>query len=216
MVKNSVSKVLIADDHGVMQDGLVFLLSRQKDIKVIGQAYSGQEAVKMAEELLPDIIIMDVNMPGMDGITAAEHIMGKYKNIKILFLSAYSHKDVFDRVMKCDVSGFMVKDSTFDELAEGIRTVKDDRYYVCSRTREMLADNFVHSLQRESDEGLSKREYDVVRLLADGKNSKEIGRELGVSYKTVDACRREVMRKLNLESLADLVKYAIRRGISPL
>ena len=208
-------KILLVDDHQVLREGLRSMLERQPDMQVVGEAPDGTVALRLVRELKPDLVIMDVNMPGMDGIDVTRLISRDHPEVKVLALSMYLRRTFVCEMLKSGAAGYLLKESAFAEIVEAIRTVLRGEKYVSNRVAALLVDEYVQQGQRDPGElHLTKRELEVVRMLADGKSSKEIAVITGTSVKTVDACRRRVMQKLNVRSIAELVKYAIREGLT--
>ena len=208
-------KILLVDDHQVLREGLRSLLERQPDMQVVGEAADGMMALRLVRELDPDVVIMDVNMPGMDGIDVTRMISRDHPNIKVLALSMYLRKTFVSEMFKSGAVGYLLKESTFAEIAEAIHTVMSGEKYVSTRVAGLLVDEYLQTGQGDpAKPQLTKRELEVVRMLADGKSSKEIGLITETSVKTVDACRRRMMQKLGIRSMAELVKYAIREGLT--
>jgi DNA-binding NarL/FixJ family response regulator len=208
-------KILLVDDHQVLREGLRSMLERQPDMQVVGEAPDGTVALRLVRELQPDLVIMDVNMPGMDGIDVTRLISRDHPEVKVLALSMYLRRTFVCEMLKSGAAGYLLKESAFAEIVEAIRTILRGEKYVSNRVAALLVDEYVQQGQRDPGEvHLTKRELEVVRMLADGKSSKEIAVITGTSVKTVDACRRRVMQKLNVRSIAELVKYAIREGLT--
>ncbi len=208
-------KTLLVDDHQVLREGLRSLLERQPDMQVVGEAAEGLTALRLVRELQPDVVIMDVNMPGMDGIEVTRLISRDHPAVKVLALSMYLRKTFVSEMFKSGAAGYLLKESTFAEIVEAIRTLLRGERYVSSRVAGLLVDDYVGQSHGDAAQvRLTKRELEVIRMLADGKSSKEIALITQTSVKTVDACRRRVMQKLNTRSLAELVKYAIREGLT--
>ena len=219
METENTIRVFIADDHEIMRDGLKSLLRKQPDIDVVGQASTGQQAVKMARDLKPDVIVMDISMPVIDGIEASRQIVKENPYARIMVLSADLTKHVIDQAIEAGILGLMLKDSAFDEFVTAIRKVSNYEKYFCSRIINMLANSYIGRLQaggNPEDIDLTEREYEVIRQVSNGRSSKEIALQIHMSGKTVDACRRNIMNKLNIDSTAELVKYALRTGITTL
>jgi two-component system, NarL family, response regulator NreC len=208
-------KILLVDDHQVLREGLRSLLERQPDMEVAGQAADGLTALRLVRELGPDLVIMDVNMPGMDGIDVTRLISRDHPGVKVLALSMYLRKTFVCEMFKSGAAGYLLKESTFAEVVEAIRTVLRGEKYVSGKVAGLLVDEYVDVGPRDAaPPRLTRRELEVVRMLANGKASKEIALITATSAKTVDACRRRVMRKLGACSLAEVVKYAIREGLT--
>ena len=212
-------RILLADDHKIMRDGLRSLLQGQTDMEVVGEAEDGREAIRLARELKPDVIIMDVNMPGMDGIDATRRIVNEVSGVRIVALSMYPKRSFVAGILKAGASGYILKDQAFGELVNAVKSVIAGDTFLCPRITSIVVDDYVlnHLANRGTSAALlTDRQREVLKLLAEGKPVKEIALILKISPKTVDACRRRVMQKLNIQSIAELVKYAIREGLTPL
>lgn len=208
-------RILLVDDHQVLREGLRSLLEQQLDMEVVGEASEGMTALRLVRELTPDIVIMDVNMDGMDGIDATRMISREHSTTKVLALSMFLRKTFVTEMFKSGAAGYLLKDNAFAEILEAIRTIQTGERYVCAKAAALLVDDYVQSGQKTTTGArLTKRELEVVRMLADGKTSKEIALITQTSVKTIDACRRRVMAKLGIGSIAELVKYAIREGLT--
>ena len=210
--------VLLVDDHEIMRQGLRLLLEKQPDMEVAGEANNGKEAIHLSDELQPDIIIMDVNMSGLDGADATRQIKEDHPDIKVVALSMHSKKGFIVEMLKAGASAYVLKENAFSELVTAINTIITGEVYLSARITRIVIDDYVKdsrvpgSLQKT----LTDRENEVLKLVGDGKTSKEIALILDLSGKTIDAYRRKIMTKLQLDSVAELVKYAIREGLTPL
>lgn len=211
-------RIILADDHEIMCEGLKFLVDRQDDMEVVGIAGTGDQVVEMAEQLKPDVIAMDISMPVMDGIEASMKLKGLNLQAKILVLSAVLTRHTIDQAIASGVTGLMMKESAFKEFAEGVRAVTKGERYFCSRIMQVVASSYVGRLREGSDETpiFTERECEVIRQFANGKSTKEIALRISMSGKTIDACRRKIMDKLHINSTAELVKYALRSGLTTL
>ena len=208
-------RILLVDDHQVLREGLGSLLEQQSDMEVVGEAADGMTALRLVRELHPDVVIMDVNMDGMDGIDATLMIHREHPESKVLALSMYLRKTFVSEMFKSGATGYLLKDNAFAEIVEAIHAVLNGEKYVCAKVAALLVDEYVQDGQGSPPSTqLTKRELEVIRMLADGKTSKEIALITETSVKTVDACRRRIMRKLDISSVAELVKYAIREGLT--
>ena len=208
-------RILLVDDHQVMREGLGLLLRQQPNMEVVGEAGDGMTALRLVRELHPDVVIMDVNMDGMDGIDATRMINREHPETKVLALSMYLRKTFVSEMFKSGATGYLLKDNAFAEIVEAIDTVLKGEKYVCAKVAALLVDEYVQEGQGASAQSrLTKRELEVIRMLADGKASKEIALITKTSVKTIDACRRRLMQKLGIGSIAELVKYAIREGLT--
>jgi len=202
-------RIILVDDHKIMLEGLASLIEKQPDLEVVAQVEDGQQAIKLARELSPDVIIMDVNMPGLGGIDATRQILAENPLVKILGLSGHSSRQFVVEMIDAGARGYVLKQASFADLLEAIRTVASGR---CENTRTtgIILDNGL------GKDNLTDRERQVLRLLAEGKSSKETALRLSLSVKTVETYRRQIMNKLKIFSVAELTRYAVREGLIPL
>ena len=212
-------RVLIVDDHKIMREGLRSLLEKQPDIEVVAEAESAQKALKMVEEMTPNLVIIDVVMPSLNGIEATRRILAKVPTIKVIALSMYSDKRFVMEMLRAGASGYLLKDCAFEELDEAIRAVMEDRTYITPRIVDIIVKDYFSQVEKPSSSALSaltSRQYEVLQLLAEGKTTREIARQMSLSVKTIESHRQQIINKLNIRSVAGLTKYAIREGlISP-
>jgi len=211
--------VLLADDHKFIRDGLRTLLEKHPEIKVVGEAENGRAAVRMVRDLEPDIVIMDVAMPDLNGIEAARQIIADHPDIKIIAVSMHSDRRFVSEMLKAGASAYLSKDYVFDELESVIRTVVANKIYLSPDISGVVVENYVRQTPKSEPSVfsvLSDREREVLQLLAEGKTAKEIADELNVSIKTVETHRTNIMNKLDIHRLAELTKYAIREGLTSL
>ncbi len=209
------ARILLVDDHQVLREGLRALLEKQEGMAVVGEAGDGRKALQLVRDLQPDIVIMDVNMPGLDGIDATRLIAHEHPNTRVLVLSMYLRKTFVSEMFKSGASGYILKEDTFSEIAKAIRMVTAGERYVCSKVANLLVDEYLdRGTPASADDSLTERETALIRMLADGKTTKEVALAMNASVKTIDACRRQIMRKMNFTSVAELVKYAIREGLT--
>ena len=209
-------KVLLADDHGIIRQGLRSLLEKQSDIEVVGEAEDGRKAVALVQKLAPDIVIMDITMPNLNGVDATHQIAAHSPNVKIIALSIHSNKRFVADMLKAGASGYILKECLFDELVLSIRTVVGGNIYLSPRITDVIVDDYVGRLSkphRPQQPVLTEREHQILRMVAEGKSIKEIALALHLSVKTVELNRRQIMQKLNSHTIADLTKYAIREGL---
>lgn len=210
-------KILLADDHKIVRDGLCSLLEKQLDMQIIGMADNGRTAVKLTMELKPDVIIMDINMPDLNGIEATRQILAQDLKSKIIALSMHSDKRFVARMLSAGAAGYLLKDCAFEELVSAIKTVILNKIYISPSIAGVIVNDYVRHLPAAEDPVLSvltNREIEVIQLLAEGKSTKEIASQLLVSIKTIETYRQHIMTKLNLHSIAELTKYAIREGLT--
>lgn len=212
-------RVLIADDHTLVREGLRLLLDAQPGFQVVAEAADGQGAVSLAGELCPDIVVLDVRMPVMDGIQALEQIHSQYPSIKTLILTMYDDEEVFFRAMRLGASGYVLKGASSAELSEALRVVVGGEIYLSPHMATLLVRDFQKGWSPPAtdeispDEMLSSREMEVLRRLAEGQTNAEIAAELAISASSVQTYRNRLFEKLGLKKRSDLVKYALRHGI---
>jgi two-component system, NarL family, response regulator NreC len=211
--------ILLVDDHKITRQGLRLMLEQQNDIKVLGEAEDGRTAISLVRELRPDVVIMDVTMPDLNGMEATRRIVSEFANVKVIALSMHSDTLFVSEMLKSGASGYLLKDCAFEELAEAIRTVVAGNAYLSPAVSGVVVEDYVHRLSKKdfsSSDVLSDREKEVLQLLAEGKTTKQIALKLHISAKTVETHRRQIMNKLNIHSVAELTKYAIRKGLTSL
>jgi len=212
-------RILLADDHKITRQGLRALLDNQEDMEVVAEAEEGRAAVRLVREQLPDVVIMDVSMPDLNGMEAARRIVGRFPDVKIIALSMHSDSLFVTEMLKSGVSGYLLKDCAFEELARAIRAVVAGKAYLSPSISGIVVDDYVHRLSKadfSSSEPLTDREREVLQLIAEGESTKQIALKLHVSVKTVETHRRQIMNKLDIHTVAELTKYAIRKGLTSL
>jgi two-component system response regulator NreC len=210
-------KIMLADDHAMLRHGLSKSLQNEEGIEVIAQAKDGRSTVELAKELKPDIVIMDIGMPDLNGIEATRQITKDCPKIKIVALSMHSSKNFIIEMFKAGASGYLLKDCEFDELIHAIRVVIDDKTYISPTISDVVVENYMRQFPETKDSSfsiLSKREREVLQLLAEGKTTKQIAKRLHISSKTVEVHRLNLMGKLKIDSIAQLTKYAIQEGLT--
>jgi len=210
------TKILIVDDHEIMREGLRSLIDKEPDMEVAGEASNGAEAVQLSRELVPDVVIMDVNMPDMDGIEATGNICKQNPKIKVVVLSMYSNKQFLVDMIRAGASAYLLKEQAFKELITAIHAVLKNEMYLCAKITSLVVEDFktrVIESEESTSPILNKKEFNVLQLLAEGKSSKQIALSLNKSPKTIDAYRRQIMQKLGTNRLADLIKYALQEGL---
>lgn len=210
--------VLLADDHTVVREGFRSLLKAEKDIEVIAEARSGREAVELAKKLRPDVVVMDIAMPLMNGFEATRQISKEVPSAKVLVLSAYSDDEYVEQVIALGASGYLIKQSSTEVLSKAIREVKKGNVFFSANIAKRLDEKNKKSLGRngvlkKKNVRLSSRESEVLQLIAEGNANKEIASELQISIKTVEKHRQHLMEKLNIHDTAGLTRYAISAGI---
>jgi DNA-binding NarL/FixJ family response regulator len=212
-------KIILADDHKMMREGLSSLLDQQPDINVVGQAVNGREAVQLAEKLEPDVVVMDVSMPDLNGIDATRQITSRKRQTKVIALSMHSDRQFVAEMFRAGASGYLLKDSAFEELTSAIRTVARNETYIAPKISGVsFEDRGGDSSPQEPflPPRLTDREREVLQMIAEGKGTKEIAAELFLSSKTVETHRQHLMEKLDMYTVAELTKYAIREGLTTL
>lgn len=206
-------KILLADDHQILREGLKLLLNKQGDMDVVAEAGDGAEALELAKTHRPDVTVMDVMMPNMDGIEATRTIVDEGLS-KVVALSMYADRSFVSEMLKAGALAFLLKDCASTELVEAVRKVMRDEMYLGPSISHIVAKLYVSSVKSPGEqEPLTPRELEILVLLAEGKTNREIGDQLHLSSKTVGTHRQHIMQKLGLDNLADLVKYAIREGL---
>jgi DNA-binding NarL/FixJ family response regulator len=213
------TRILVADDHAIIRQGLCSLLEKQPDIEVVGMVGDGRKALESVRELAPDIVIMDISMPNLNGIDATRKIVERWGGTKVIALSIHSSRRFVTEMLKAGASGYMLKECLFDELVEAIRIVLKGGIYLSPRITGVVVDDYVKRLsekyQPEAPD-LTERQREVLQLLTEGMSTKQIALQLHISTKTVESNRRNIMDKLGIHSVAELTKYAIREGLTPL
>ncbi|MBI5075219.1 MAG: response regulator transcription factor [Nitrospirae bacterium] len=212
-------KVLLADDHKIVRDGLRTLLEKHADITVLGEAEDGREALQLARKLSPDIVVMDIAMPELNGIEATRQILAERPDIRIVALSMHSDKRFVSEMLKAGASAYLLKDCAFEELITAIRTIMKGKIYLSPGIAGVVLADYIRS-DRKSEPSvfsqLSDREREVLQLMAEGRTTKQVAAHLNVSIKTVETHRTNIMTKLDIHSIAELTKYAIREGLTSL
>ena len=211
--------IILVDDHVIMRDGLRHLLSEESDIEVVGEADNGREAVKLALEKKPDIVIMDIAMQDMNGIEATRQIKSENPDIKIIALSMHSERQIVVGVFRAGASGYLLKDSSSLELVDAIRTIYLGRKYLSQKISDIVLQE-ISDVKKETGEIgvdiLTNRECEILQLISEGNSTKKIADVLFISPKTVESHRANIMDKLNIHNIPELTKYAIRAGLTSL
>ncbi|MFL6447000.1 MAG: response regulator [Bryobacteraceae bacterium] len=210
-------RILIADDHGIVRQGLRSVLSRDPDFTIVGEAANGREAVSLAEKLAPNVIIIDIAMPELNGIESASQICKEHPEIKVIILSMHSDETYVLRALNAGAKGYLLKDSAEVDLVRAVHAVYRGMPFFSPEIAQVLLDDYLRSLQQkrlqDSYELLTDREKEVLNLLAYGKSNKEVATSLDLSVNTVESHRTSLMRKLNLHNTAEIVLYAVRKKI---
>ena len=206
----------MADDHKIVRDGLRTLVDSEPGIEVVAEAEDGRNAVRLAKMLSPDVIIMDIAMPEMNGIDATRLIMSENSRIHVIALSMYSDRRFVSGMLEAGASGYLLKDCAFEELVRAIRSVVADQTYLSPKIAGIVVNRYIGKSSRSETSvftALTPREREVFQHLAEGLTTREIASRLNVSAKTIETHRRNIMDKLNIHSISELVKYAIREGL---
>jgi len=209
-------RIVIVDDHALVREGIRALLEKDPDFQVVGEAGDGQEAIRLMARVQPDVVLMDVNLPGgIGGLEATEAILADNPQVRIIILTQYEQREYIKRALRIGARGYLMKRSVSEQLKEAIKTVHSGKRYLHPLAAEELADMMTtgESLDEDEYERLTRREKQVFKLLAEGKTSREIAQYLTISIKTAMTHRTNVMAKLNVHSRAEIIKYAIRKGI---
>jgi len=210
-------RILLADDHNVMRKGLRLLLESQPEFTVVAEAADGREAVEQTEATNPDVVVLDIAMPNLSGIEAAQRIIAQRPNTAIVFLSMHSDEGYVLRALKAGAKGYLLKDSVEGDLIEAISTVHQGKTFFSREIGRMLVEDYIREIRsrgiEDSYELLTSREREILQLLAEGKSNKEIAGVLNLSSHTVETHRRNLQDKLNLHSFAELILYAVRKRI---
>ena len=214
MISTARIRVLLADDHTLVRQGLRALLEREADIKVIGEATNGKEVIKKTEALRPDIVVMDVSMPRLNGIEATQKITADHPDVRVVVLSMHAGEDYVKGMLRAGASGYVLKDAPANDLLSAIRAVAAGGYAIHPRVSGSVVAGFLKGIGVEEPVGdLTPREREVLQLIAEGMTNREIASHLRLSVKTVEAHRTAMMKKLELHGVAELTRWAIRRGL---
>ena len=212
-------RIIIADDHQIVRQGLRTLLEKEADMEVVAEAEDGRRAVALARDYIPHVVVIDVEMPDLNGIEAAMQILTEYPQIKIIALSMYSDRRFVTNMLKAGACGYLLKDCAFEELVQAIRLALANRIYLSPGVADVVVRDYVSHTPAPSRSVfavLTNREREVLQLLSEGKRTSQIAEALHISIKTVETHRQQVMHKLGMRSVAELTKYAIREGLTSL
>ena len=212
-------RVLLSDNHRIVREGLRTLLEKEPDIEVVAEAEDGCSTLELVRELRPQVVVMDITMPNLNGMEATRQITNEVPGVKVLALSIHSDRQFVVGMLRAGATGYLIKDCASEELADAIRSVFTNQTYLSPRVADILRREYLHKESKVDTSVfsiLTAREREVLQLMAEGKTTNEIASRLDVSVKTIETHRQHIMAKLNLHSLAELTKYAIREGLTSL
>jgi two-component system response regulator NreC len=210
-------RIILADDHAIVRHGLSKLLQQEEGMEVVAQAQDGHSTVELTRELSPDMVIMDIGMPDLNGIEATRQIVQDFPQVKVIGLSMHSGQKFVSEMLKAGASGYLLKDCAVEELTTAIKTVADGKIYLSPGITDIVVENYVRrseDMETSAFSLLSQREREVLQLMAEGKTTKQIARHLYISPKTVEGHRLRIMSKLKMDNVAQLTKYAIQEGLT--
>lgn len=210
-------RVLLADDHTIVRDGLRALLEKQPDMTVSGEASDGREAVQIAEENSPDVVVMDIAMPNMNGIEATRRIVATHPSTAVVILSMHQDESYVLRSLKAGARGYLLKDSLRSDVVEAIRSVSQGRSFLTRKVSRLMQEEYIRQMERRGVEDsydlLTDREREILQLVAEGRTNKEVANVLNIGLTTVETHRTHILQKLGLHSVPELILYAVRKGI---
>ncbi|MGI5836787.1 MAG: response regulator [Chloroflexota bacterium] len=212
----TIIKVLLVDDHAILREGIRALLALSKDIEVVGEAGDGQQAIEQVQQLTPDVVLMDIAMPGLDGLEATRRIKERFKNVKVLILTQHENREYVFPILKAGADGYVLKKAAGTELISAIRAVNEGGAFLYPTVAKTVVEDYLRPDGTVTDRRhprLTDREIEVLKLVAEGKSNREIADLLCLSPKTVNGHRTNIMDKLDLHNRTELVKYAIRTGL---
>ena len=207
-------KVVLVDDHQLIRMGITALLKSEDSIEVIGEVNTAKETLGYIDKKKPDVVLMDISLDDGDGILLTKEIVDRYKNVKVIMLSMHVKEDFIQRSIKAGASGYLLKDSPKDELIKAIKEVAKGDKYFASEVSQLMVSSYVNKAgdfaeKKRKLSGLTKREVEIIRLLSDGLSNQKIASQLGISHRTVDTHRTNIMQKVKVKNVAELVKYSI-------
>lgn len=210
-------RTIVVDDHEIMREGIGALLRKCENIELVGQAGDGRSAVELVQELRPDLVIMDIGMPKLNGIDATRQMIQLLSDIKVMALSAHADNQIISQMFLAGARGYMHKESTFSEMRDGITAILEGKTFLCSRISKIIFSDYVNLIMNPDSvetDGLTLREREVLQLVAEGNSSKEIAKQLKLSPKTIETHRENIMNKLKIHTIPGLTKYAVQKGLT--
>ena len=213
-------EVMLVDDHSIVRQGIRSVLSQEPDINIVAEADNGQDAIKLAMDKSPDVIVMDITLPLLNGLEASYQILKENSHIKIVILSMHENRVFIEKALNYGIKGYILKESAPDEIVHAIRDVYNGKYFLSSKISSFVINDYVakskNSVKLKSISTLTVREREILQLIAEGLNNKEIAKRLGLALKTILVHRNNIMQKLDIHNQAQLIRFAIREGISTL
>lgn len=213
-------RVLVADDHAIIREGLRVMLGNQPDMEVVGEAKNGREAIQLVDEYEPDVTVIDISMPELNGVEAIQQMRSRYPHLQVVVLSIHETKPYVYRALKAGANGYLIKETAGLQVVDAVRAVYRGERYLSERIAELVMSEASSKLEASMEthplETLSMREREILQLVAEGKTSQEIAERLSISPKSVDTYRSRLMHKIGVEDMAGLIKFAIQQGVIPL
>ena len=210
-------RILLADDHAIVREGMRALISRVPELDVVAQAETGRETLEKCRECVPDVVVMDIAMPDLNGVEATRQIVDEFPCTRVLALSVHSGRNMVSAMLQAGASGYLIKKCAADELITAVRAVVDGKTYLSPDISDMVVQDYLNTMPDDLSSAfsvLTDREREVLQLVAEGLTTKAIAHDLDVSVKTIETHRQHVMEKLDIHSVAELTKYAVREGLT--
>jgi len=212
--------IVLVDDHEIVRQGIKSVLASEIDIKIVDEANNGRDAVRIVREKNPDIVIMDISLPGLNGLDASQQILKINKSVKVLILSMHENRVFIEKALSLGVKGYILKDSAVDEVVRAVREVQGGRFFLSTKISSFVVQDYISRKKRtiklKSLTMLTGREREILQLIAEGLNNKDIAVKLNISLKTVQVHRNNIMQKLDIHNQAQLIRFALKEGISSL
>jgi DNA-binding NarL/FixJ family response regulator len=205
-------RIVVADDHNLMRSGLVSILKDMEDVEVVGEAANGRQALRLVKELQPDLVLLDITMPELNGLDAAEHIKQSAAKAKVIILSMHSNEEFVAQALKAGACGYLLKEAATDELELAVKVVARGQFYLSPSISRQVVDSYLHGAPADVDL-LSPRQREILQLIAEGKRTREIAEILHLSVKTIESHRSQIMERLKIHDVAGLIRFALRKGL---